>query len=111
MLGPKGMAFDNDEILDDNDDEDLKNDPVSQMDMQVSVQALLRTYGFWCVVFLCRSRTYSHFCVNAQPVISTILRQPLTNFHLKRCSLSVRLSVGTIEELVIYPEIVYNDRN
>jgi len=46
MLGPKGMAFDNDEILDDNDDEDLKNDPVSQMDMQVSVQTLLRTYGF-----------------------------------------------------------------
>jgi hypothetical protein len=40
------MAFDNDEILDDNDDEDLKNDPVSQMDMQVSVQTLLRTYGF-----------------------------------------------------------------
>lgn len=37
MLGPKGMAFDNDEILDDNDDEDLKNDPVSQIDMQVSM--------------------------------------------------------------------------
>lgn len=36
MLGPKGMAFDNDELLDDHDDEDLKNDPVSQMDMQVS---------------------------------------------------------------------------
>jgi len=35
MLGPKGMAFDNDDILDDSDDEDLKNDPVSQMDMQV----------------------------------------------------------------------------
>ena len=35
MLGPKGMAFDNDEVLDDNDDEDLKNDPVSQLDMQV----------------------------------------------------------------------------
>jgi len=33
MLGPKGMAFDNDEVLDDNDDEDLKNDPISQMDM------------------------------------------------------------------------------
>lgn len=47
------MAFDNDEILDDNDDEDLKNDPVSQMDMQVSVQSLLRNFdfGFWCVVF------------------------------------------------------------
>lgn len=37
MLGPKGIAFDNDEILDDNDDEDLRNDPVSQMDMQVGV--------------------------------------------------------------------------
>lgn len=35
MLGPKGVAFDNDEILDDNDDEDLKNDPISQMDMTV----------------------------------------------------------------------------
>ncbi len=36
MIGPKGVAFDNDEILDGNDDEDLKNDPVSQMDMQAS---------------------------------------------------------------------------
>lgn len=35
MLGPKGVAFDNDDYLEDNDDEDLKNDPVSQMDMQV----------------------------------------------------------------------------
>lgn len=35
MLGPKGVAFDNDEFLDDNDDEDLKNDPISQMDMTV----------------------------------------------------------------------------
>lgn len=35
MLGPKGMAFDNDEVLDDNDDEDLKSDPISQMDMAV----------------------------------------------------------------------------
>jgi len=35
MLGPKGVTFDNDDYLDDNDDEDLKNDPVSQLDMQV----------------------------------------------------------------------------
>ncbi|KAG5638025.1 hypothetical protein H0H81_002226 [Sphagnurus paluster] len=34
MIGPKGMAFDNDDVLDDSDDEDLKNDPISQMDMQ-----------------------------------------------------------------------------
>ena len=33
MLGPKGMAFDNDDILEDDDDEDLKNDPVSQINM------------------------------------------------------------------------------
>ncbi|EGO18981.1 hypothetical protein SERLADRAFT_418638 [Serpula lacrymans var. lacrymans S7.9] len=34
MLGPRGANFDNDDILEQNDDEDLKNDPVSQMDMQ-----------------------------------------------------------------------------
>jgi len=34
LVGPKGMAFDNDDILDDSDDEDLKGDPISQMDMQ-----------------------------------------------------------------------------
>ncbi|KAF8913175.1 armadillo-type protein [Gymnopilus junonius] len=42
MLGPKGIAFDNDEILDDNDDEDLRNDPVSQMDMQTHLKSFLR---------------------------------------------------------------------
>jgi hypothetical protein len=35
MIGPKGMAFDNDDVLEDSDDEDLKRDPISQMDMQV----------------------------------------------------------------------------
>jgi len=36
MLGPKGVAFDNDELLDVNDDDDdLKNDPVSQINLQV----------------------------------------------------------------------------
>jgi len=44
------MAFDNDEILDDNSDEDLKNDSVSQMDMQVNVTPLW-TYSFWCMAF------------------------------------------------------------
>jgi hypothetical protein len=47
MIGPKGMAFDNDEVLDDNDDEDLKNDPVSQLDMQVGNQSIL---GFSAIV-------------------------------------------------------------
>ncbi|KIM88892.1 hypothetical protein PILCRDRAFT_244255 [Piloderma croceum F 1598] len=42
MLGPKGMAFDNDDVLDDSDDEDLKNDPVSQMDMQAHLVTFLR---------------------------------------------------------------------
>lgn len=37
MLGPRGVAFDNDEALDvnDNDDEDLKADPISQIDLKV----------------------------------------------------------------------------
>ncbi|KAL5519373.1 hypothetical protein ACEPAH_1056 [Sanghuangporus vaninii] len=33
MLGPRAGAFDEDDIPDDMDDEDLKNDPISQMDM------------------------------------------------------------------------------
>ena len=41
MIGPKGMAFDNDEVLDDNDDEDLQNDPVSHLDMQVGNKSIL----------------------------------------------------------------------
>lgn len=36
MLGPRGVAFDNDDVLDDEEDGDLKDDPVSQMDMQVN---------------------------------------------------------------------------
>ncbi|KAF8870248.1 ARM repeat-containing protein [Mucidula mucida] len=34
LIGPKGLAFDNDDILDDTEDEDLKSDPISQMNMQ-----------------------------------------------------------------------------
>ncbi|KAJ7597774.1 ARM repeat-containing protein [Mycena floridula] len=34
LIGPKGMAFDQDDILDDSDDEDLKEDEVSRIDMQ-----------------------------------------------------------------------------
>ena len=41
MLGPRGVAFDNDDALDDNDDEDLKNDPVSTMDMRVRFSPVL----------------------------------------------------------------------
>lgn len=36
MLGPRGAAFDDDDVPDDNDDEDLQHDPISQMDMTVS---------------------------------------------------------------------------
>lgn len=36
MLGPRGANFDNDDIFDENDDEDLKNDPISQIDMKVN---------------------------------------------------------------------------
>jgi importin-9 len=35
LLGPKGVAFDNDDILSEIDDEDLKNDQISQIDMRV----------------------------------------------------------------------------
>ncbi|KAF8899297.1 armadillo-type protein [Infundibulicybe gibba] len=42
MIGPKGMAFDNDDVLDESDDEDLKNDPISQMDMQAHLVSFFR---------------------------------------------------------------------
>lgn len=37
MLGPRGANLDNDDIFDDDDDEDLKNDPISQIDIKVNV--------------------------------------------------------------------------
>jgi hypothetical protein len=55
MIGPKGMAFDNDDVLDDSDDEDLKSDPISQMDMQVLIFLLPR---FCHPDALCRSTSY-----------------------------------------------------
>ncbi|RPD64798.1 ARM repeat-containing protein [Lentinus tigrinus ALCF2SS1-6] len=42
MLGPRGVAFDNDDALDDNDDEDLKNDPVSTMDMRTHLMTFFK---------------------------------------------------------------------
>ncbi|PPQ99515.1 hypothetical protein CVT24_005305 [Panaeolus cyanescens] len=42
MLGPRGVAFDNDEILESNDDEDLKNDPVSQIDMPSHLMTFIK---------------------------------------------------------------------
>lgn len=35
ISGPGGLPFDNDDLLEAADDEDLKSDPVSQMDMKV----------------------------------------------------------------------------
>lgn len=97
------MAFDNDEILDDNDDEDLKNDPVSQMDMQVSVQTLLRTYGFWCVVFFvskahllsflreCAARNLNNFTAavdELSPEEMLVVRQIVSGSDWRACNLS-----------------------
>ncbi|OBZ68625.1 Importin-9 [Grifola frondosa] len=52
MLGPRGMAFDNDDALDENDDEDLRNDPISQMDMRAHLLSFLRE---------CAARNTSNF--------------------------------------------------
>ncbi|EAU92368.2 hypothetical protein CC1G_00587 [Coprinopsis cinerea okayama7 len=46
MLGPKGMAFDNDEAFDGgDDDEDLKEDPVSTMDMQAHLRGFIKEFA------------------------------------------------------------------
>ena len=49
MLGPRAGAFDDDDIPNDIDDEDLKNDPISQMDM--TVRAFIPMFPFNCRVF------------------------------------------------------------
>ncbi|KAJ7150409.1 armadillo-type protein [Mycena filopes] len=42
LIGPKGMAFDNDDVLEEEDDEDLQQDPVSTMDMQEHLLSFFR---------------------------------------------------------------------
>ncbi|KAJ6575462.1 armadillo-type protein [Mycena capillaripes] len=42
LIGPKGMAFDNDDVLEEEDDEDLQKDPVSTMDMQEHLLSFFR---------------------------------------------------------------------
>ena len=37
VMGPGGLVFDEDDVLVSNDDEDLQKDPVSQIDLRVSV--------------------------------------------------------------------------
>jgi hypothetical protein len=36
IIGPRGIPFDNDDVMYGSDDEDLKTDVVCQIDMQVS---------------------------------------------------------------------------
>ncbi|RDX47886.1 ARM repeat-containing protein [Lentinus brumalis] len=57
MLGPRGMAFDNDDALEDNDDEDLKNDPVSTMDMRTHLITFFKE---------CAARNTGNFSAVAQ---------------------------------------------
>ncbi|KAJ7897218.1 armadillo-type protein [Mycena olivaceomarginata] len=52
LIGPKGMAFDNDDVLEEEDDEDLQKDPVSTMDMQDHLLTFFRE---------CAARNTSNF--------------------------------------------------
>ncbi|KAF7303143.1 ARM repeat-containing protein [Mycena kentingensis (nom. inval.)] len=42
LIGPRGVAFDNDDVLDEEDDEDLQKDPISTMDMQAHLHSFFR---------------------------------------------------------------------
>ncbi|KAH7924492.1 ARM repeat-containing protein [Leucogyrophana mollusca] len=57
MLGPRGANFDNDDILEESDDEDLKNDPISQMDIQAHLVSFLRE---------CATRNVNNFNTNVE---------------------------------------------
>jgi len=49
MLGPRGVNFDNDDILEETDDEDLRSDAISQIDMQVVTSAITTTRRYLTV--------------------------------------------------------------
>lgn len=58
------MAFDNDDIFEDNDDEDLKTDPISQMDMQVALFIIVPLGSDVLKYF---RNTSPHSCENVRP--------------------------------------------
>ncbi|KAG1813959.1 armadillo-type protein [Suillus subaureus] len=55
MLGPRGVNFDNDDILEEMDDEDLRNDAISQIDMQAHLVSFFRE---------CASHNVNNFSAN-----------------------------------------------
>ncbi|KAI0066668.1 ARM repeat-containing protein [Artomyces pyxidatus] len=42
MIGVRGMSFDNDDVLNASDDEDLKNDPISQIDLRTHLVTFIK---------------------------------------------------------------------
>ncbi|KAG1848518.1 armadillo-type protein [Suillus subalutaceus] len=55
MLGPRGVNFDNDDILEETDDEDLRNDAISQIDMQAHLVSFFKE---------CASHNVNNFSAN-----------------------------------------------
>ena len=60
LIGPKGIPFDSDDVLQDSDDEDMKNDPVSQMDMNVCISSFV-SYLLWTNILLFQAHLLSFF--------------------------------------------------
>ena len=93
MIGPKGMAFDNDDVLNVNDDEDLKNDPVSQMDMQVRFMVSLSCQHSLLVRPIC-----IHSSANARPGTRAISQALLISYPSKRCSWFAKSSTNRVKK-------------
>ncbi|KAG2743701.1 ARM repeat-containing protein [Suillus brevipes Sb2] len=55
MLGPRGVNFDNDDLLEETDDEDLRNDAISQIDMQAHLVSFFKE---------CASHNVNNFSTN-----------------------------------------------
>lgn len=55
MLGPRGVNFDNDDILEETDDEDLRTHAISQIDMQVHLVSFFKE---------CASHNVNNFSAN-----------------------------------------------
>ncbi|KAG2136547.1 armadillo-type protein, partial [Suillus bovinus] len=60
MLGPRGVNFDNDDILEETDDEDLRNDGISQIDMQAHLVTFFKE---------CAAHNVNNFSAKHGPIV------------------------------------------
>ncbi len=65
-MGAGGLSFDEDDVLANNDDEDLRKDPVSQIDLRVSAHMAASTLPLLIRILHCRRHMLPRLFVRAR---------------------------------------------